>query len=329
MKSFVPTDLQKIVLDAYNGTTGKFSNEHMDAIRNAIKDACGGEWNYYRFMENKYKVFAVIAEIMPVAVNASLAGKFGEFAEMKDEAMGDQTVFQVEDNLVYPMLACARGTKDIERTKIVDRNFKVPTANVGIKLYDEFDRFMAGKVDLARLTAKAVQAYENYVGKLIADTIYGSYSAVETEYKATGSFVASTLDTIIEHVKAANNIENVQIFGTASALGNIADGFGYSDRAKDIANGLGRYDTFRGSDLIALPQAYVASTRNFAVNNAHVIVLPAGEKIVKVALEGQPVVEMADAMARNDMQPEMLFIRRIGAAAITVPEGKYGIYKFE
>jgi hypothetical protein len=184
-------------------------------------------------------------------------------------------------------------------------------------------------MDLARISAKAIASYENHVGKLIADTIYGSYSAVETEYKATGSFVASTLDLIIEHVKAANNVDGVQIFGTVSALGNVADGFGYSDRAKDEANNLGYYGTFRGSDLIALPQGYVAGTRTFAVNNNHVVILPAGEKIVKVVLEGAPVVEMSDAMQRNDLQPEMTFIRRIGAAALTVPEGKFGIYKFE
>lgn len=330
MNTFVFSDNQKLAFDAVNGSVKEgFTKEQLnEAVRNVVREACGGEWNYYKFMDNRYKIFAIMAEIMPVSMNAGLAGKFDGFAEFKDTAMGDKPYFYVEDNQIYPVYTSARGNGDVERQKITDRNFTVQTVGKSIKLYEEFDRFMAGKMDMARLTEKATMSMVNYVGELISDTIYGSYASVDTEYKATGAYSSSTLNSIIEHVKAATGSDAVQIFGTTTALSNVADGFGYSDRAKDEANSLGYYGNFRGSELIALPQAYAASTQTLKVDTNHIIILPAGEKIVKVLFEGEALVDMKDGMNRNDMQPEVLFTRRIGAAAITVPEGKFGFYKF-
>jgi len=330
MNSFVFSNNQKLAYDAVTGIAKEgFTAEQMnEAVRNVVREACGGEWNYYKFMENQYKVFAIMAEVMPVAMNASLSGKFDGFAEFKDTALGDKPYFWVEDNQVYNVYTASRGNGDIERQRIIDRNFTVPTLIKAIKFYEEFDLFMSGKMDMARLTEKASISMTNYVGELISDTIYGSYSSVDTEFKATGAFSAPTLASIIENVKAATGADRLQIFGTTTGLGNIADGAGYSDRAKDEFNNLGYYGTFRGTDLIALPQAYRASTQTLAVNNSHVIILPANEKIVKVLFEGDALVAMKDGMNRNDMQPEVLFTRRVGAAAITVPEGKFGFYKF-
>lgn len=331
MNTFVMNDLQKLAFSAANKLTVEgYTQEAMnEAVRNAVREACGGEWNYYRFMENRYKVFALMAEVLPVAMNANLASKFDRFASFKDTAIGDKPYFTVEDNQTYPVCTVARGNADIERNKIVDRNFTIATVDKAIKFYDEMSMFMAGKMDMARMTEKASTGMINYVGELIATTIYGSYASIDTEYKATGAYDAATLALIIEHIKAANSVERVSIFGTTTALTNIADGFGYSDKARDGANSLGYYDTFRGSDLIALPQAYKASTQTLAVDTAHVIILPSDEKIIKVLFEGEALVDMKDGMSRNDMQPEIFFSRRIGAAALTVPEGKFGMYKFE
>jgi hypothetical protein len=323
------TDLQVLALDTYRKAPAAFAlGDPNEAIREAVREACGGEWNYYKFKENEWKVYAIIAEIMPVTLNASLANKFGEFAEFKDTAMGDENHFIVEDNQIYPLYTVARGNGDVERQKISNRSFSVTTIGKGIKFYDEWDRFMAGKIDLATMTDRASVSYLHYVGQLIADTIYASYASVGTDYRATGAYDADTLQGIIDHVKAATGAERLQIWGSTSALGNISDGFGYSDGAKDAANQLGFYDVFRGTSMYALPQAYQPQTTTFAVNTSHIIVLPANEKIVKVVFEGTPIVGTSDPMLRNDLQIEFLYSRRVGAATINVPDGKYGFYKF-
>lgn len=319
------TDLQVMTFDAVKNNDLTLG----EAVREKIKEVCGGEWDYYSFMDNQYKVYAVIAELMPAATQAGLENKFDRFAEFHDTAMGDKIYFDVEDNEIYPVYTSARGNGDIERQKIVDRKFTVQTEAKSIKIYDELDKFMAGRMDLGRMTEKAVVSHINHVGELISNTIYNSYSSVGTNFKATGTFDATTLLAIMENVKAATGAERLQIWGTTTALANVSDGFGYSDGEKESANNMGFYDNFRGADLIALPQAYLAgSTGTFAVNNNYIIILPADEKIVKVVFEGDPFVGMESDMDRNDLQAEILYQRRIGAAALTAPTGKYGVYKF-
>ncbi|MDD4000479.1 MAG: hypothetical protein PHX62_06270 [Bacilli bacterium] len=329
MNSFVMTGTQKMAFDAVKNTSAtKNTTELNQAIRNAINEVCGGEYSWYKLLENKYKAYTLLSEIMSAAENANLSGKFDRFADFHDVPMGDKPYFEVEDNQVYPLYTVSRGNGDIERQKITSRNFTIPVVWKYIRFYDEIERFMANKVDISKLSEKAVIAHSNYVGQLIADTIYGSYASVDTPFKATGAYDATTLVGIMNNVKAATGAERLNIFGDTVALSNIADGFGYSDKAKDGANVLGYYDNFRGTDLIALPQAYQPLTQTFAVNQAHVIILPANEKIVKILFEGDVKVSITDGENRNDMQPEVTYGRRIGAAALTLPEGKFGFYKF-
>jgi hypothetical protein len=326
---FKLTEMQTLALDTYKKVPTAFElGDPNEAIREAVRVACGGNWNYYSFMKNQYDVYAIIAEVMPVTLNASLANKFGSFADFKDEAMGDENHFIVEDNAIYPVYTVSRGNGDVERQKISGRSFSVPTQNKEIKFYDEWDRFMSGKIDLSTITDRAGISYLHHIGILIADTIYGSYASVGTDFKATGAYDAATLDGIITEVKAATGSDTLQIWGDSSALGNISDGFGYSDAAKDGANSIGFYDSFRGTPMFSLPQAYLPQTTTLGVNNSHIIILPANEKICKVAFEGVPFVGTNDPMARNDRQIEFVYGRRVGAAAITVPDGKFGFYKF-
>ena len=332
MKSYVRTDMQKIAFDAANGNVrdGMSKEQLDDAIRTAINEACGGTtWNPYSFKKNAQDVFALLAEIMPVSMRETLDEQLNRFVEMRDEARGDTTYFKIEDRTVYPVLTVATGNQNVTRNKLIDVNFQVPTVLKIVKFYDELDSFMRGNMDFARLSQKANEAMANYVGELISTTIMGSYSSIQTRFKKTGAFDASNLMDIVKNIKAENGTQSVQIFGTEAALANIADGFGYSDLAKDKANSIGFYDTFRGIELIKLPQSYTAGTDTLHVDEDRVIILPADEKIVKVVFEGKAIVDWNNNMNRNDMQHEIVFMRRVGAAAITAVDGKFGMYIFE
>lgn len=323
--------LKDIALDALTGVsrTGQFNKAEMNEfIKKSIRDACGGEWNYYSFQDNRYKVFAILAEIMPSSINASLAGRFEKFAEFKDTFTGDKNSFHVEDNQLFPVITSARGTQDIERHMLNSKQFSVPTAYKFIKIYAELDELMAGRVDFAKMVARVTTSFAHEIGLMISNAIYGSYSSVGTKYKATGAFDDGTLDDIISHVKAATGATRVQIFGETKALKQVADIFGYSDKALDEANSLGYYGNYGDTELIALPQAYLARTQTFAVDRNHIIIVPATEKIVKFVFEGQPIVDSNPSLDRNDLQQEYLWGRMMGASAITVQEGKYGFYKF-
>lgn len=323
-------NLKQMAIDCVKGTStvGKYTQANLsEAIRTQILEAVGGEWNYYAFEDNKGKVFAILSETLPAAINASLGNKFDVFADFKDTAMGDENSFRVLDNQLFPVHVSARGTQEIERTKLMGNSFTVSTDWHWVVIYSELDEFMAGKVDFAEMTMRVGVSYAHKVGLKISNAIYNSYSSVGTNYKATGAYDEDTLDDIIAHVKAANNVQNVQIFGSPNALKQVNNSFGYSDNMLDAINEIGFVSVYNGTPLIALPQAYNARTQTFAVDRDHLIVLPASEKIVKVVFEGQPYVKTTDAFDNNSLQMEYKWGRRVGASALTVQEGHYGFYK--
>jgi len=322
--------LKEVAFDIIKGEsrTGKFNKSEMNEyIKQAILESVGGEWNYYSFKQNEYKVFAILAEVLPTSIMASLSERFDSFAEYKDTALGDKNSFHVEDNQLFPVVTSARGTKDIHRSTLLNSNFSVPTTLKAIKIYAELDELMAGKVDFARMTERVATSFAQEIGLMISNAIYNSFSSVGTNYKATGAFDDDQLDTIIDHVKAATGAQSVQIFGSRKALKQVNNSFGFSDRMLEEANDLGYVGTYNGSQLIALPQAYLNRSQTFAVDRDHLIIVPSSEKIAKVVFEGEAYVDSTPAMQRNDLQPEYFWGRMIGAAALTAVEGKYGFYK--
>lgn len=324
-------DIRTAAVDAVRGfsSKGNYNEAQLsEFIREEIRKACGGEWNYYAFEDNKMKVFAILADIMPASINASLAGQFEGFADFKDTAMGDLNYFHVDDDQLFKVYTTARGTTDIERQTLNNRAFSVPTYNKSIKVYAELEMLMAGKIDFGRMVQRVAMSFAHEIGYMISNAIYGSYASVGTNFKATGAFDDDTLDDIIANVKAASGKQSVQIFGTEKALKQVSNAFGYADEEIMQANSIGYYASYAGNPMIKLPEAYLAGTQTFAVNRNHIIVLPAGEKIVKFVFEGQPLVMSGNPMDRNDLQQEYLWSRRMGAAAIVVQEGKYGFYKF-
>lgn len=331
MNSIALNDIQKLSLDAYTGKpVDKYSVDQMNTmLRAAISEACGGEWNFYSFQKNKWDVYAIIAETMPVALKSSLDGAFDDMAEVKDTALGDKNYWVVPQNDLFKVYTVARGNYDVERQTIVSNSFTIPTQKKLIKIYTEIDLFIAGKIDWVEVISRVTKSFGAYVGELIYNTMYNSYSAIGTPYKHTGAFSADTMLELISQVQAATGTSKVQIFGTQIALANIADGAGYSDAEKRRFNEFGFYDMFRGNSMFMFPQAYKVGTTTKAVNDSFALILPDnGEKIVKIMLEGEPEVRDNDGSARNDGQPEFLFGRMIGAAALTVEEGMYGMYKF-
>ena len=304
-----------------------FSNEGdtNDMIRGLVLDACGGEWNYYKFMENQYKVFAVLAELMPASMQATIGGAFDSFANFKDTAMGDENAFVVPDNKLFKVLTVARGMV-AERQRIDNKVISVPTEMKMINVYTELDEFLAGKVDWAAMNAKIMGSFANHVGDMIYTSITGAYSGLVAGVKHTGAFDADKLMELVEQVQAYSGVSDVAVLASKRSLRQVVDIAGYSDAEKERFNNFGYYGTFSGVDLLEIPQAFKNGTSSLIVSNTELYIVPMGGKIVNVAFEGTPFVGMTDALDRNDLQPQIMYGRRIGVAAMTAPDGQFGIY---
>ncbi len=323
------SNLQALSLDVYNGKVENYSVEQgEDAIRNAVREACGGEWNYYSFMDNKYKVFQVISEVLAISNGALLNDAFNEFVEIRDTALGDEPEFIIEDHELFRVSTMATGVSDLRRQGIFQNRLSLVTFELGIKIYAEFDQFMAGRINWTRAVNKVALSFQNKIGEMIYNTIMDTYSELVAPYVVAGTFDRDNLTALVAHVEASTGKKAI-IYGTKRALASIPyNGTEYrylSNNLKDELNANGFLKYFEGTPCVELPQAHKAGTQEFAVSDDFLLVVPNGEKIVKLVLEGDPYVAEYDGRDRNDRQIEYLFSRKIGLGIIKA--NQYGIMK--
>jgi len=318
------TDLQKLSLDTYRGVVTNFSvAEGSNAIKNAIVEAVGGEWTYNKFMQNKYQVFAVLQEVLSIGMGTTLVDQFNGFADVQDTNLGDTTTFIVEDNSLFRVASICDGNLDIRRQKLNSSKFVIETQKLALKIYTDLDLFISGRVDFAKMIDRVTLSFASEVGNRIYSAIYGSYGSLSAPYSFSGTFTEATLAEMIAHVEAITGQVAV-IYGTKKALGKVTSTTP-SERMKDELNLMGHQGYFQGTALLSLPQAHKANTSEFAIADDFLLVVPNGEKIVKVVFEGDAYMYDTVEGTRNDEQKEFFFARKVGVGVLKASQ--YGIYK--
>lgn len=322
------TELQRLGLDVYNGVSIKFNEATgEDALRNALTEAVGGEFNYKNFREYKSRVFAVIEEALDVAVGTVITDQFDSLAEVRTIGSGDQFAFKIESPELFRVARIASGTNDLRRQKLAGRSFKVDTDWFGVKIYEELEMFIAGRVDWAKMVDKVAQSFAMDMGTRIYEAIAGSYGVLNATYGVTGTYDEDALFDMVQHVEAKSG-KIATVWGTKKALRKVSKEAFQSEEMKKSMNAVGRIGSVAGTSLMLLPQAHKLGTDEFQIDDNMLIVIPEGEKIVKVVIEGESIViETADAGDRTDQQMEYQLQKKFGVGVLQT--STYGIYKLQ
>lgn len=318
------TGLTKVSYDTYmKMPSGEFSvSQNEDAIRKAFNEACGGEFNYYNFLDNKGKVFAIIAETMVIGVGELLTDKFDLFIEFKDTALGDENLFVTTDNSLFRVDAIADGNGAIRRQKLYNGQFSVPTVGYGVKIYAELERFISGRIDWATTVNRVMDSFANHIGVLGYNAMVGAKGSLPADQTESGAFAEDTMDDLLEVIETRAGSKPI-IYGTSRALGKISQAE-VSENMKDQLNQMGHYGVYKGYELRMLPQGQDNGKNPLVSNNELFVVPSADEKIIKVALEGEPIVYDKEANTNGSHQMEMFFGRKVGATAVVAKT--WGIY---
>jgi hypothetical protein len=323
------TDLQRLALDVYQGKNVMFNEvAGEDAIRNAINVACGGEFNYKNFRENKYKVFSIIEELVDTTLGVVITNQFDGLAEVKNVAIGERPAFRVEDPSLFRIARIAGGTNDLRRQKLLNGKFEVDTDWFGAKIYAELEMFIAGLVPWNEFVNRITLSFANDLGKRIYEAVANSYTALNAVYGVTGTYNEDKLFDMVQHIEARSGGKKAVVMGTKKALRKVSKDLVMSDNMKEKFNQIGYIGTVGGVDLVLLPQAHKVGTDEFYVDDNMLLVIPQGEKLVKVVVEGETqMIEIADAGTRNDQQMEYLVQKKFGVGVMQ--SAIYGIYKIQ
>lgn len=321
------TDIQRLAYDIYNNKVANFSKEEAEnVIRKAVVDACGGEFNYYNFKKNQWDVFQIMSEVLTVASGYLSAEAYNSFVEFRDIALGDTIEFDIKDETLFRVANVATGTNDIRRQRMFSKRVPMTSFKLSIAIYEEWDMFVAGRVDFAYMVNKVAESFNHHIGQLIYKGVYESYNGLNSKLQESGSFDEEKLKAMVAKVEGKTGQKAI-IMGTKTALAKIKYGAEWvSENLKDRVLAMGHVGNFYGTSMVELPQGLKPNSFEFAIDDDFLIVIPSGEKIVKFAWVGDAmVIENTDGTNRNDQQIEYKFLRPCAMAVIATDN--YGIYR--
>jgi hypothetical protein len=321
------SEINKLALDFAKGQVeGNKTAAEVDAVlRAAFLERIGVEsithFNDYRI--HKDSIFAIITEVVSPIINEYIDTVVGRFADVRNVGWGDTNVFDIENPELFEVSVIADGTGNLNRQRIQNGKMTVPMETMGVKIYDEFYRFLAGRINWSQLVDKVAKSYEKKLSELAYDTIYSSYNNLDAEFKFTGSFDEDEVLRVLANVEGLYG--SAMLVGTKPALAKMKlDYIGGS--GKDDYNAIGYHSVFRGYDVMALTNSFKPGTYEFALSNTDLLVLPAADhKIIKIVHEGDVIV-IDEQNVQGDLSIEHTFIKKAGVGiALT---DKFGILRF-
>lgn len=317
------TELQQLSYDAYHGKVDKFSVQDAETlIREKLIECVGGKWNYRQFKKNEHDFYALIEELITINLSNLTVEQFDEWVEVKDFELGDKIEFKVENTNLFQVGNIATGTNTIRRQRMLDSKLPTTAYKMAIAIYEEFDKFLAGRIDWTRLVDKVGKSFNREVALQISRAVQNAYSSIHANLKYEGTYSDAQLSKLVSKVKGICGTE-VAIYGVSDAIENIVGAECLADLADRRAYGYVK--EFKGTKVIELPQTYDAINDKWGVRNDILYVVPAGEKIVRLGFEGQAtVIENTDGTDRNDQQIEYKFQRMMHLGVLST--ARFGAY---
>lgn len=309
------TDLQKLACDIYAGKVEQYSvGEAEDKLRDMLVEKVGGEWSYINFQKNKWDVYAIIQELLSINITNLTVNSFGNWVEVKDFNLGDKIEFYVENPNMFKVSHISTGNNNIRRQRMLDSRIPTTAYKLGVKIYEEFDRFVAGRISFTKLINKVGKSFEQEIALHISRAVQSAYKGVNANLVVKGTYDDTKLAELVAKVKARTGQE-VGIYGTSLGVAKIKGASDILAETDKMDNrNWGYVKVFNGCPVIELPQVYDELSNAWGVRNDLLYVVPNGEKLVRLGFEGQAMVIEDTTGTRLDQTIEYMFQRKMHLA---------------
>ena len=322
--------IAQIIYDNYKGEipaefSAKTKKEREDMIRSKIFEVMGldGYTDSKTFRralrENEAKVFNIIEEVVDKVLESGEYQRrafYNQFVEVKTLSLGDKNEFFVDGNNQLEVAEFSGNTFELKRRRIdKGQSFSLEMRDFGIKIYEELDRIMSGRADLAKLIVLVADAVDKHMADLAESTFIKAVDNLPTEFKYTGSYSEEDILEVLEHVEAANGVKP-RLVGTKAALGRLQGAMSvdmYSSDMKNEVNTRGYMTVWKGYECMELAQSHKVSTFEFQMPNNKLFIM-SGEKIVKLVIEGDSRIKETNDYTNADLTAEYAITYKAGAA---------------
>lgn len=330
-------DIVRVAIDAYRGNVQKYSQgQSMELLHQALIDANNGSTvvDYRAIRDGKCNgLFTLVEEILSRTVVEGLQGDefFNSMVEFRNVAEGDKNVFVIEDSDLFFVAEAANGTQGIRRQRLGGRQeISMPTKTYVVKIYEEMNRVLAGRVDFNYMISKVAESFS----KQLLENIQAMWNAATaddfggtTYFPAAGTYDEESLLDVIAHVEAASGGKTATIIGTKKAVRKLAPSIQGDESISDMYN-QGYYGKFYGSPVIVVPQRHKVGSVEFTMPDNVLTILASDERPIKCVYEGNPLVIMGEPTSNGDLTYEYLYSERYGLGIVTNGNTGIGRYQF-
>lgn len=239
-------DVTKIALDAVRGRiNGEFSTQDTsESLRKAFIEMNGSEKINPKTFYRGNALFELIQEMIPVVIDEGIKNDNALMAlvEYRNINDGDENEFVAEGKANFIVRDVAAGIQGVRRQRLGDGEVvTIKTTPHIVRVYDGFNRFMAGRIDFNTLVDGVAKAFTKQIAEDAYTTLSGITSAtagLNGTYVVSGAFSEDALITLIEHVEAATG-KVAHIVGTKAALAKCTTASVSSELAKNDRYNLG------------------------------------------------------------------------------------------
>ena len=273
----------------------------------------------------QWATFAVIGAMVDMVLPQTIIDSIGMYTEVRVGGYGDNFAFDVKANDLFVITKAGRGKRQSEIKKQFEGQVTVTPVEhditVGVSLY----RVLAGKENLAEFAMKAVKsietqmsidaysAFETVMGNLTAASVLG------TVLRYTG-YSQDKLVKLATTITALNQGQKAVIVGTQLALSKIlpADSnYRYALDSEYVK--LGYIRNAFGFDIMVLPQVASLTTLFDTVlnDNRIYVVSPAGQKMIKLCIEGSTISYTNDIHANANLTQQTVMKKMWGTGVAT------------
>ena len=278
--------LIKLAVDGYHGHLGEYSvKDSQEVLRQAMIEANNGKtsMNYKDIRDGKCSnLFAITEVLIDKVSEEGLKGDefFTNFIEDRNTSLGDTNIFHTTKPCLLTVADIAEGTQGIRRQRLeAGQDITVNTQLRAVKVYEEINRVLAGRIDFNDLVDTVGRSFTQYD----LDSAYLAWTSMFTKldpvYTQSGSYNEDKLLDLIEHIEASTG-DTATIVGTRKALRKITTAT-MGEQAKSDLYSMGYLGHIAGTPMVAMKQRHKIGSTEFILPDDTVYIF-AGENVNSV-----------------------------------------------
>lgn len=282
------------------------------------------------FRENKNLIYTLmevgLTEVLPQKVMQA----YGQFADVQTFPQGTKPVYKVR----ISEASRKRAKQFVTRVGLAGRyevfkldgfSLEVPTAAYGGAARVEWEELLDGRMTLNDYYSLVLEGMDEAVYREIAKALEATVADIKPANKTVQTtFNEAAMDQLLMTADAYGKSTIYCTFEFAATMipvaSNVTNWNAFSDGMKEQIWNNGYFTTYKGHQVIILPQSFTDATNaEKVIDPAYAWIIPTGsEKPIKVAFEGSAQVKSFD---NRDWSTEIQTYQKLGVASYMINPG--------